>query len=51
MRDDDILIYRRPTQGTIAAPRERKLVHRDEDMVFRRRLPRNTPSPYGERGE
>jgi hypothetical protein len=43
MRDDDILIHRRPPQEPRDSDREQRSVVRDDDIVFRRR--RLTPEP------
>jgi hypothetical protein len=37
MRDDDILIHRRPSQDPRLPRREPRSVTRDDDMIFRRR--------------
>jgi hypothetical protein len=45
MRDDDIVIHRRPAAAPREVEPERRSVARDDDIVFRRPGPRRTPEP------
>lgn len=45
MRDDDIVIHRRPPADARADERARRSVARDDDMVFRRRTRRDSEPP------